>query len=52
MLHSKPAPGIKKRSYNEAEVPRMILEAIPSSENETNPWVSAEARFDEAAELL
>src|SRR5271155_5240201 len=30
----------------------MILEAIPSSENETNPWVSAEARFDEAAELL
>ena len=30
----------------------MILEAIPSSETETNPWVSAEARFDEAAELL
>ena len=30
----------------------MILEAIPSSERETNPWVSAEARFDEAAELL
>jgi glutamate dehydrogenase (NAD(P)+) len=30
----------------------MLLEAIPSSENETNPWVSAEARFDEAAELL
>jgi len=30
----------------------MILEAIPSSEQETNPWVSAEARFDEAAELL
>ena len=30
----------------------MILEAIPSSEKETNPWVSAEARFDEAAELL
>jgi glutamate dehydrogenase (NAD(P)+) len=30
----------------------MILEAIPSSEKETNPWVSAEARFDEAADLL
>ena len=30
----------------------MILEAIPSSEKETNPWVSAEARFNEAAELL
>src|SRR5580704_13384562 len=30
----------------------MILEAIPSSEKETNPWVSAETRFDEAAELL
>jgi glutamate dehydrogenase (NAD(P)+) len=30
----------------------MILEAIPSSEKETNPWASAEARFDEAAELL
>src|SRR5580698_3520225 len=30
----------------------MILEAIPSSEKETNPWVSAEARFDEAAERL
>jgi glutamate dehydrogenase (NAD(P)+) len=30
----------------------MILEAIPSSEKESNPWVSAEARFDEAAELL
>jgi glutamate dehydrogenase (NAD(P)+) len=30
----------------------MILEAIPSSEKEANPWVSAEARFDEAAELL
>ncbi len=30
----------------------MILEAIPSSEKEINPWVSAEARFDEAAELL
>jgi glutamate dehydrogenase (NAD(P)+) len=30
----------------------MILEAIPSSEKETNPWISAEARFDEAAELL
>jgi glutamate dehydrogenase (NAD(P)+) len=30
----------------------MILEAIPSSEKETNPLVSAEARFDEAAELL
>jgi glutamate dehydrogenase (NAD(P)+) len=30
----------------------MILEAIPTSEKETNPWVSAEARFDEAAELL
>ena len=26
----------------------MILEAIPSSEKETNPWVSAEARFDES----
>src|SRR3984893_4417042 len=30
----------------------MILEAISSSEKETNPWASAEARFDEAAELL
>jgi glutamate dehydrogenase (NAD(P)+) len=30
----------------------MILEAIPTSEKEINPWVSAEARFDEAAELL
>ncbi len=30
----------------------MILEAIPSSEKETNPLVSAEARFNEAAELL
>ncbi len=30
----------------------MLLEAIPSSEKETNPWVSAETRFDEAAELL
>jgi glutamate dehydrogenase (NAD(P)+) len=30
----------------------MILEAIPSSEKESNPWLSAEARFDEAAELL
>jgi glutamate dehydrogenase (NAD(P)+) len=30
----------------------MILEAIPTSEKETNPWVSAEARFNEAAELL
>src|ERR1700683_841970 len=30
----------------------MILEAIPSSEKETNPWVSAETRFNEAAELL
>ncbi|HUA22450.1 MAG TPA: Glu/Leu/Phe/Val dehydrogenase [Bryobacteraceae bacterium] len=30
----------------------MILEAIPISEKETNPWVSAEARFNEAAELL
>jgi len=30
----------------------MILEAIPSSEKETNPWLSAEARFNEAAELL
>ncbi len=30
----------------------MILEAIPSSESETNPWVSAETRFNEAAELL
>ena len=29
----------------------MLLEAIPSSENEINPWVSAETRFDEAAEL-
>jgi len=30
----------------------MILEAIPISEKETNPWLSAEARFNEAAELL
>jgi glutamate dehydrogenase (NAD(P)+) len=30
----------------------MFLEAIQTSEKETNPWVSAEARFDEAAELL
>jgi glutamate dehydrogenase (NAD(P)+) len=30
----------------------MILEAIPSSEKEANPWVSAETRFNEAAELL
>jgi glutamate dehydrogenase (NAD(P)+) len=30
----------------------MILEAIPISEKETNPWVSAAARFDEAAERL
>src|SRR5580693_3879267 len=30
----------------------MILEAIPTSESETNPWVSAETRFNEAAELL
>src|SRR5579864_877754 len=30
----------------------MILEAIPISEKEINPWVSAGARFDEAAERL
>jgi glutamate dehydrogenase (NAD(P)+) len=30
----------------------MILEAMPPSEKEANPWVSAEARFDEAADLL
>ena len=30
----------------------MLLEAIPSSEKETNPWLSAEARFDDAAERL
>ena len=30
----------------------MILEAIPTSEKETNPWISAETRFNEAAELL
>src|SRR5216684_4097676 len=30
----------------------MILEAIPISEKEINPWVSAAARFDEAAERL
>ncbi len=30
----------------------MILEATPSVEKEINPWLSAAARFDEAAELL
>jgi glutamate dehydrogenase (NAD(P)+) len=30
----------------------MILEATQSVENEINPWVSAAARFDEAAERL
>ncbi len=30
----------------------MILEATPSVENEINPWLSAAARFDEAAERL
>ena len=30
----------------------MIVEAIPISEKEINPWVSAAARFDEAAERL
>src|SRR6202140_217557 len=30
----------------------MIVEAIPISEKEINPWLSAAARFDEAAERL
>ncbi len=30
----------------------MILEATPSVDNEINPWLSAAARFDEAAQLL
>ena len=30
----------------------MILQAPPSAELEINPWLSAEARFDEAAERL
>src|SRR5258708_31942287 len=30
----------------------MILEATPSVEHEINPWVSAAARFDEAANRL
>ncbi len=30
----------------------MLLEAIPSVEQEVNPWESAAHRFDEAAELL
>src|SRR5579864_7373843 len=30
----------------------MILEATPSVDNEINPWLSAAARFDEAAERL
>ncbi|HYL73956.1 MAG TPA: Glu/Leu/Phe/Val dehydrogenase [Bryobacteraceae bacterium] len=30
----------------------MILEATPSVDQEINPWLSAAARFDEAAELL
>src|SRR5215469_1396654 len=30
----------------------MILQAPPSVDNEINPWLAAEARFDEAAELL
>src|SRR5271170_4660299 len=30
----------------------MILEATPSVENEINPWLSAAARFDEAAQRL
>ena len=30
----------------------MILEATPSVEQEINPWVSAAARFDEAANRL
>ena len=30
----------------------MILEATTSVEEEINPWLSAEARFDEAAERL
>ena len=30
----------------------MILEAPPSADQEINPWLSAEARFDEAAERL
>jgi len=30
----------------------MILEATPSLANETNPWLAAAARFDEAAERL
>src|SRR5579871_1244461 len=30
----------------------MILQATPSADNEINPWLSAAARFDEAAERL
>ena len=30
----------------------MILQAPHSVDNEINPWLAAEARFDEAAELL
>ena len=37
----------------EAEArPSMILQAPHSVDNEINPWLAAEARFDEAAELL
>jgi glutamate dehydrogenase (NAD(P)+) len=36
--------------YSEAHP--MILEATPSVDNEINPWLSAAARFDEAAQLL
>jgi glutamate dehydrogenase (NAD(P)+) len=32
--------------------PTMIVEATPSVVSEINPWLSAAARFDEAAELL
>ena len=30
----------------------MLAEAVGTLENETNPWLNAEARFDEAAERL
>jgi glutamate dehydrogenase (NAD(P)+) len=35
-----------------AEVSWMIAEAVPSLESEFNPWLAAEARFNEAAERL
>src|SRR5271165_3366214 len=39
-------------SYNEGEAHSMILEATPSVDDEINPWLSAAARFDEAAQRL